>query len=221
MIVFLGQVSEHDVLQRIIPAITEHIGGLAVGQMSGAGCDALFENFRIRAGAEQFFVVIAFDNGDRRLAEGFVQLGRNFAEVGRDGHHLLSAVNLVSDGFGSVMRDIERADGERADVDGDAVHREGFLFAHEARGDCGKRSGRRVHGNRNFLQQTVQSACVVAMLVREKDRVDVLRVFSGVLQRGEQAANAKTGIDENPCAVVTQEQGVGFGAGSEDDDLQI
>jgi hypothetical protein len=56
--------------------------------------------------------------------------------------------------------------------------------------------------------------------VREQHRRNLVRPQTGLAQRHSQRANAQAGINQNARAPLAEENRVGLGAGSEDEDLK-
>lgn len=118
IVVLLRHVSENEIAGVTIETI--RIGKVfadrVIGEMAGAGKDALLNNPRIGANLEHIEVVIGFEDETISFAEVDFDKFRHVAEVGADGN--LGAVGAKSetDGIDGVVRDGEGVDVDIADT---------------------------------------------------------------------------------------------------------
>ena len=116
-VVGLGEVAEDDVGGAAVVVLGEELGGGVVGEMADAGEDTLLDGPGVGAVAEHLEIVVGFEQEDVDGFEGGLDVGRDVAEVGGDGHAdgLGAGVEDEAAGVGGVVGDGEGCDVEIAD----------------------------------------------------------------------------------------------------------
>ena len=116
-IVGFRQVAEDDAVGGSVVVVGEELGGGVVGEVADAGENTLLNRPGVGTVAQHLEVVVGFDEQNIDLAESGLDVGRQVAEVGGDGHAdgFSTGVEDEATGIGGVVRDGEGGDIEVAD----------------------------------------------------------------------------------------------------------
>ena len=174
-----------------------------IGEMAGAGEDALFDDPGIWADLEHVEIVVGFENEAIGLAEMDSDVVWEVAEIGADGDLGAVGAEGEADGVGGVVRDSERVDiyianGEAlACLDGfdatealaEGVGKDALQGFHRGLGD--------VEGRFPEAEDLWEAVAVVGVLVGDEDGVKTVDIAPDGGEAGEGFALSKAGVNED------------------------
>ena|SRR5882757_4308569 len=183
-----------------------------IGEMAGAGEDALFDDPGIWADLEHVEIVVGFENEAIGLAEMDSDVVWKVAEIGADGDFGAVGAEGEADGVGSVVRDGECvdvyiADGEAlagldrfdaAEALAKGVGEDALQGFHRGLGD--------VEGRFPEAEDLREAIAVVGVLVGDEDRIEVVDIATNGGEAGEGFALSKAGVNED-AGIFSFEQG--------------
>ena len=184
IVVFLGDVGEDEMADARVKAfgVSEKFADGVIGEMAGAGKDALLDDPGIRANLEHVEIVIGFKDEAIRLAEMDADVVREVAEIGADGDFCAIGAEGEAYGIGRVVWDgksvhVDVADGEAlAGLDG-------FDAAKALAEGVGQSSPEGIHRGlgdveRGFpeTEDLREAVAVVGVLVGDEDGIETVDV---------------------------------------------
>ena len=162
----------------------------------------------MRAGLEQFLIVIGFDYEGVDLTQSFHQhLGR-VAEIGDEPKAAPARVERVPNRFDGIVRDRESLDRDIANGEFRAGAEEPPMPVFGQRSAPDGFRGQRVAINRDpiFPAEHFQSADMIAVLVGEKNAVELFRPDAAKFEPEDELARAQSAVDQEP-AMIGRKQG--------------
>ena len=196
--------------------------------MAVAAGDALLGGPRaLGVGLEEFGAVVGLDDDDVAGAEVLADMLGRVTEIGQKDEGAARGKQVVvpaggeakADGIVGVVRDGETLDVEVAETKTGAGLEElprgavrGVEFLLDRAGGGGVGEDREVG---KFLE-ALDAGGVVAVLVREKNRVDARERFAGGGEQVFEFSGGETGVDEDARALGDEQGGVARAAGAED-----
>ena len=174
-----------------------------IGEMAGAGEDALFDDPGIWADLEHVEIVVGFENEAIGLAEMDSDVVWKVAEIGADGDFGAVGAEGEADGVGSVVRDgecvdVNIADGEAlAGLDGfDAAEALAKGVGEDALEGVHRRLGD-VEGRFPEAEDLREAVAVVGVLVGNEDGIETVNIAPDGGEAGEGFAFSKAGVNED------------------------
>jgi hypothetical protein len=208
IVVLLGDVGEDEVADTGIEAfgIGEEFADGVIGEVAGAGEDALLDNPGIGSDLEHIEVVIGFEDEAIGLAEVDSYMIREVTEIGADGDFGAVGAEGESDGVGGVMRDCECVNVDIADRE--TLARLDGLDATEALAEgVGQDALERLHGGFCDVERCFpesedlrEAVAVVGVFVGDKDRVETIDVALYGGEAGEGFSLSESGVNEDTDA---------------------
>jgi hypothetical protein len=208
VVVFLGDVGKYEIADAGIEAfgIGQEFAYGVIGEVAGAGQDALLDDPGIGADLEHIEIVIGFEDEAIGLAEMDSDVIRQVAEIGADGHFGAVGAEGESDGVGSVVRDRKRMDVDIAN--GEALAGlNGFDSTEALAEGVGKDALEGVHGGLGDVERRLPEAedlreavAVVGVLVGDENGVEAINVALDGGEAGEGFTFSEAGVDEDAGA---------------------
>jgi len=223
MIIFLGNVREDEVARAGVKSF--RIGKIfadgQIGEVAGAGEDALLHDPRIRTDLQHVEIVIGFEDETIGVAEMDFHEFRQITQIGNEGELRAAGLERESDGIGGVVRNREGMDVDIADRE--FLARLNFLNGIQSFAKSVRQSF--VHGverglgdvERSFpeAEHLREAAAVVGMFVSDENAVEVVDgPFDGG-EAGEGFAFAEAGVHEEPGAPGLEQRDVAGAAGGQ------
>ena len=183
--------------------IGEKFADGVVGEMAGAGEDALLDDPGIGADLEHVEIVIGFEDEAIGLAEMDSDVIWKVAEIGADGDFGAVGAEREANGVGGVVRDGEGVDVDVAD--GEALAGlDGFDAAEAFAESVGEDALEGSHGGlgdveRGFpeAEDLREAVAVVGVFVGDEDGVETVEITSDGGETGEGFALSEAGVNEN------------------------
>ncbi len=226
IVVFLRHVSENEIAGVTIETI--RIGKVfadrVIGEMAGAGKDALLNNPRIGANLEHIEVVIGFEDETISFAEVDFDKFRHVAEVGADGN--LGAVGAKSetDGIDGVVRDGEGVDVDIADTKA-LAGLNGFNAAEALAEGLGENALKNAHGGLGDVKRTLpetedlrETIAMIGVLVGDEDGVEMIEVGFDGREAGESFTFTEASVNKDAGAFGFEQSKIARAAGRQDGD---
>jgi hypothetical protein len=226
IVVFLRHVSENEIAGVTIETIGigKVFADRVVGEMAGAGKDALLNDPRIGADLEHVEVVVGFENETISFAEVDFDKLRHVAEVGADGN--LGAVGAKSetDGIDGIVRD-----GKGVDVDvTDAKALAGLngLNAAEALTEGLRENAlKSTHGGLGYIERTLpetedlrETIAVIGVFVSDEDSVKMIEVGFDGGEPSKSFAFTEASVNKDAGAFGFEQSKIARAAGRENRD---
>ncbi len=197
-----------------------------IGEMAGAGKDALLDDPWIRANLEHVEIVIGFEDEAIGLAEMDSDVIRKVAEIGADCDFSAVGAESEADGIGGVVRDGERVDVDVAD--GEALASlDGFDAAEALAKGVRQDALEGVHGGLGDVEGRFPEAedlrkavAVVGVLVGNEYSVETVDITPDGGEAGESFALSKAGVNEDAGGFGFEQGQIARTAGGEDGDAQ-
>jgi len=205
IVVFLGDVGEDEVADAGIEAfgVGEKFADGVIGEMPGAGEDALLDDPGIRANLEHVEIVIGFEDEAIGLAEVDSNVIWEVAEIGADSDFGAVGAEGESDGVCGVVRDGEGMDVDVADRKA-LAGMDGFDAAEAFAKGVGKDALEGVHGGlgnveRGFpeAEDLGEAVAVVGVLVGDEDGVETIEIAADGGEAGESFAFSEASVNED------------------------
>jgi hypothetical protein len=208
IVVFLRYVGEDEVADAGIETlrIGEKFADSVIGEMAGAGENALLDNPGIGADLEHVQIVIGFEDEAIGLAKMDSYVIWEVAEIGADRDFGAVGTEGESDGVGGVV-------GNRECVDVDVADRETLagldgLDASEALAECvGQDALERVHGGLGDVERRFpesedlrEAVTVVRVFMSDENGIEMINVALDGGEAGESFALSKAGVNEDAGA---------------------
>lgn len=195
-IVLRAQVRCHQMFELGMHQFSCNIASGRIRQMAIQATDASLEELGIRRHGQHARVMIAFEQQGIAGLQTVQHIGRRMTEVGEDAElgRAVRAGQLKR--FAGIVRHRERGDLQTTQGDVDAVPRHMEPAFEVGLADCLVRAA--AHPDRNLVaaRQRLRAADVVAVLVRDEDRVDVRQRKAAAGQSVGELTNAKPAIHE-------------------------
>jgi len=209
VVVFLGDVGKDEMPDAGIEAfgIGKEFADSMIGEVAGAGKDALLDDPGIRADLEHVEVVIGFEDEAIGLAEMDSDMIGQVAEIGTDGDFGAVGAEGESDGVGCVVGDGERVHLDIADrktlagldrLNAAEALAEGFGQAALQGFHRGLSDVERGFPEAEDLREAV---AVVGVLVGDEDRIKAIDVALDGGEASEGFAFTEAGINEDSGGV--------------------
>jgi hypothetical protein len=208
IVVFLGNVGEDEMADAGIEAlwVGEKFADRVVGEVAGAGEDALFDDPGIRADLEHVEIVIGFEDEAIGLAEMDSDVIRQVAEIGADGDLGAVGAEGESDGVGGVVRDGKRVHVDVAD--GETLAGLNGLYSAETLAEGVRQNalegfqGGLGDVERGFpeAEDLGEAVAVVGVFVGDEDGVETVDIAPDGGEAGESFALSKAGVNEDAGA---------------------
>lgn len=206
--------------------IAEEFANGVVGEMAGAGEDALFDDPGIGADLEHVEVVIGFEDEAIGVAEMDANVIGHEAEVGADGDLVAVGAESEADGVDGIVGNAEGVDVNVADGEGLATF-DGFNAMEALAESFGEDAAEGAHGGFGDIERSFPEAenlreagAVVGVLVGDEDGVEVVELFFDSGEAGEGFALAEARVNEDTGAIGFEQGEVARTAGSEDGDAK-
>jgi hypothetical protein len=210
IVVFLGDVAENEVAGDGVEAgfgVGEVFADGVIGEMAGAGEDALLDDPRVGANFEHVEIVIGFEHEAIGIAEmNFDEFG-HVAKVGDESHFCAVGAESEADGVSGVMWDLEGVD---VDItDGEMLAgMNGFDAAETFAEGVGEDAVERVHGGLGDVEGSFPEAehlgetvAVVGVFVGDEDAVEGVDGEIDGGEAGESFAFAEAAVHEEAGAL--------------------
>jgi hypothetical protein len=205
IVVFLGDVGQDEMPDAGIKSfgIGEEFTDRVIGEMAGAGEDALLDDPGIWADLEHVEIVIGFEDEAIGLAEMDSDVVWKVAEIGADGDFSAVCAEGEADGVGGVVRDSERVDVDVAD--GEALAGlDGFYAAEAFAEGVGQDALEGIHcglgdieGRFPEAEDLREAVAMVGVLVGDEDGVETVDIAPNGSEAGEGFAFSKAGVNED------------------------
>jgi hypothetical protein len=226
IVVLLRHVSENEIAGVTIETIGigKVLADRVIGEMAGAGKDALLDDPRIGANFEHVEVVIGFEDQAIGFAEvDFDKLG-HVAEVGADGN--LGAVGTKGepDRIDGIVRDGEGVDVDVTDTK-TLAGLNGFNAAEALAEGLGENALKNTHGGLGDVQRALpetedlrETIAVIGVFVSDEDGVEMIEVGFDGGEPGESFAFTEASVNKNAGAFGFEQSKIARAAGREDGD---
>ena len=209
VVVFLGDVGEDEMADAGIEAfgVGEEFADRMVGEVTGAGKDALFDDPGIGADLEHVEIVVGLEDEAIGLAEVGPHVIRQVAEISADGDLGAVGAEGESDGICRVVRDGESVDFNVAD--GEALAGLDRFDAAEALAEgVGEDALESLQGGlgdveRGFpeAEDLGEAVAMVGVFVGDEDSVEAIEITSDGGEAGQSFAFSKAGVNEDAGSV--------------------
>jgi len=205
IVVFLGDVGQDEMADTGIESfgIGEEFTDRVIGEMAGAGKDALLDDPGVRADLKHVEIVVGFEDEAIGLAEMDSDVVWKVAEISADGDFGAVGAEGEADGVGSVVRDGEGVDVDIAD--GEALAGlDGFDAAEALAEGMGQgtlegfhRGLGNIEGRFPEAEDLREAVAVVGVLVGDEDGVETVDITPNRSEAGKGFALSKAGVNEN------------------------
>ncbi len=206
VIVVLAQMAEDQGRGAAIEFMAEVVVNGVIGKMAVAAHHALLDGPRVGAHAQDFEVMIGFEQQEIRTLQVELDGIRNVAEIGDHAELDALGAEAEADGVDGIVRDSEAVDFDVADREARAG-----LKTLEAR--CGvfpidQRRGLMCHVDRgrSFFCEAHEAGDVIAMLVGDEDGVEAAGLFADGRKAPGEFLETEAGVDQDTGAVRGQQR---------------
>ena len=183
--------------------VGEEFADCVVGEMAGAGENALLDDPGIGADLEHIEIMIGFEDKAIGLAEVDSDVVWKVAKIGADGNLGAIGAEGESDGVGCVVRngervDVDVADGEAlpslnrfdaAEAFAEGVGQDALEGLHRGLGDVKRRFP--------DAEDLGEAVAVIGMLVSDEDGVETVDIAPDGGEAGEGFALSEAGVNED------------------------
>src|SRR5271166_4402823 len=204
MVVLLRKMRQDKELGCSIIVARQKICECVIRQVTDAAHHSLLHAPRIRTAAQLLDIVVGLDHQNMTSAQVVAHIAGNVSEIGADANLDAIAAKGEAHWVDGVMRDGERRHRDVTDLEYAA--RTEMLDPRQLDAVAGTVAGelpigviggsRDVNRNLQPLGQHAKSADVIAMLVRNYDGVDAMRVETAQPHAVEQLSAGKTGVHQ-------------------------
>jgi hypothetical protein len=228
IIVFLGDVRENEMADAGIETfeVGKKFADGVVGEMAGAGENALFDDPGIGADLEHVEIVIRFENQAIGLTKMDADVIGEVAEIGADGDFGSVGTEGEAHGVGGIVRDGESVDINVADGEG-LAGLDGFDATKASAEGIREDALKSVHGGfgdveRGFpnAQDLRKAVAVIGVLVSDENGVETIDFAADGGEAGEGFAFAETGVNKDASGLGFEQREVARTARGEDGNAQ-
>jgi hypothetical protein len=215
-----AEVTEHNAFNAARgQQLFDHGGGGGVGKMTVTRLDALFHRpGTVRIVLQHFLVVIRLDHESMHFAQPLGQQLGGVTEIGDETEGTPARVQSESDRLDRVVRHGKSLHNNVADGKFRPGPEEApvpMLIEQTVATNGFSRQRVAINRHGKFPAQDFETANMIAVLMREKHAIELLRGNAALLETADELARAQAAIDQNPAMIGRDERAISSAAAAE------